>query len=216
MSETYTAVKVEMVDQQQPPTQQGKRKFRSSSCRMSSAITGRATRRCTCSTASSSRSGAGSRWRSWPHQAPASRRCCTSPACSSIPIMATSMSTAARLRSWPIIERTRIRRNEIGFVYQSHHLLPEFSALENVLLPQMIRGLTRTEAKTRAVELLTYLGLGRPSQSSAVGTVRRRAAAGRHCARSRQMPRAFSWPTSRPGTSTCTPPSTCFARWRSS
>ena len=74
--------------------------------------------------------------------------------------MATSISTAARPRSWPIIERTRIRRNEIGFVYQSHHLLPEFSALENVLLPQMIRGLTRTEAKARAVELLTYLGLG--------------------------------------------------------
>ena len=56
-------------------------------------------------------------------------------------------------------ERTRIRRNEIGFVYQSHHLLPEFSALENVLLPQMIRGLKRAEAKTRAVELLEYLGL---------------------------------------------------------
>jgi lipoprotein-releasing system ATP-binding protein len=56
-------------------------------------------------------------------------------------------------------ERTRIRRNEIGFVYQSHHLLPEFSALENVLLPQMIRGLTRAEARSRAVELLSYLGL---------------------------------------------------------
>jgi lipoprotein-releasing system ATP-binding protein len=57
------------------------------------------------------------------------------------------------------MERTRIRRNEIGFVYQSHHLLPEFTALENVLLPQMIAGLTRAEAKKRAVELLTYLGL---------------------------------------------------------
>ena len=51
-------------------------------------------------------------------------------------------------------ERTRIRRNEIGFVYQSHHLLPEFTALENVLLPQMIRGLSRPEAKKRATELL--------------------------------------------------------------
>jgi len=57
-------------------------------------------------------------------------------------------------------DRTRIRRNEIGFVYQFHHLLPEFSALENVVLPQMIRGLTYKEAKARASELLTYLGLG--------------------------------------------------------
>jgi lipoprotein-releasing system ATP-binding protein len=57
-------------------------------------------------------------------------------------------------------ERTAIRRNEIGFVYQSHHLLPEFSALENVVLPQMIRGLSRGEAKRRAGELLGYLGLG--------------------------------------------------------
>ena len=55
--------------------------------------------------------------------------------------------------------RTRIRRNEIGFVYQSHHLLPEFSALENVMLPQMIRGLGRGEARKRAPELLSYLGL---------------------------------------------------------
>jgi lipoprotein-releasing system ATP-binding protein len=59
----------------------------------------------------------------------------------------------------PDSERTRIRRDEIGFVYQSHHLLPEFTALENVLLPQMIRGLTRGEANARAVELLSYLGL---------------------------------------------------------
>jgi len=57
-------------------------------------------------------------------------------------------------------ERTRIRRNEIGFVYQSHHLLPEFSAIENVMLPQMIRGLSRAEAKARGSELLGYLGLG--------------------------------------------------------
>jgi lipoprotein-releasing system ATP-binding protein len=56
-------------------------------------------------------------------------------------------------------ERTRIRRNEIGFVYQFHRLLPEFTAMENVLLPQMIRGLSRGEAKKRAGELLGYLGL---------------------------------------------------------
>jgi len=58
-------------------------------------------------------------------------------------------------------ERTRIRRVEIGFVYQFHHLLPEFSAAENVILPQMIRGLSRKEAGRRAVEILTYLGLGK-------------------------------------------------------
>jgi lipoprotein-releasing system ATP-binding protein len=56
-------------------------------------------------------------------------------------------------------ERTRIRRVEIGFVYQFHHLLPEFSALENVVLPQMVRGLKKAEAAKRATELLTYLGL---------------------------------------------------------
>ncbi|MFY9761242.1 MAG: ABC transporter ATP-binding protein [Xanthobacteraceae bacterium] len=57
------------------------------------------------------------------------------------------------------IARTRIRRTEIGFVYQFHHLLPEFSALENVVLPQMIRGLSRREAAARGSELLSYLGL---------------------------------------------------------
>jgi lipoprotein-releasing system ATP-binding protein len=56
-------------------------------------------------------------------------------------------------------ERTRLRRTEIGFVYQAHHLLPEFSAVENVMLPQMIKGLSRPEARRRAAELLGYLGL---------------------------------------------------------
>jgi len=57
-------------------------------------------------------------------------------------------------------ERTVLRRLEIGFVYQFHHLLPEFSATENVMLPQMIRGLGRAEARRRAQELLAFLGLG--------------------------------------------------------
>lgn len=56
--------------------------------------------------------------------------------------------------------RTAMRRSRIGFVYQAHHLLPEFSALENVMMPQMIAGLTRAEAAKRAAELLAYLGLG--------------------------------------------------------
>jgi len=56
-------------------------------------------------------------------------------------------------------ERTRLRREEMGFVYQFHHLLPEFSALENVVMPQLIRGLSGREAKARASELLGFLGL---------------------------------------------------------
>lgn len=68
-------------------------------------------------------------------------------------------------------ERTRMRRAEIGFVYQFHHLLPEFTALENVILPQLILGLSRKEAEERARALLGSLGLGervehRPSQLS--------------------------------------------------
>jgi lipoprotein-releasing system ATP-binding protein len=55
--------------------------------------------------------------------------------------------------------RTRMRRTEVGFVYQAHHLLPEFSALENVMLPQMVRGLGRRGADSRSRELLGYLGL---------------------------------------------------------
>ncbi len=55
--------------------------------------------------------------------------------------------------------RTALRRGQIGFVYQFHHLLPEFSALENLILPQMIAGLSRAEAASRARELLGYLGL---------------------------------------------------------
>jgi len=55
--------------------------------------------------------------------------------------------------------RTLLRRSEIGFVYQFHHLLPEFSALENVMLPQMIAGVPRRRARERAVELLDQVGL---------------------------------------------------------
>ena len=55
--------------------------------------------------------------------------------------------------------RTRIRLNEIGFVYQFHHLLPELSALDNVALPLMIAGKPRREAEARATSLLTDLGL---------------------------------------------------------
>jgi len=68
-------------------------------------------------------------------------------------------------------DQTRVRRMEVGFVYQFHHLLPEFSALENVVLPQLILGLSRDQAETRAKEQLKALGLDerwdhRPAQLS--------------------------------------------------
>lgn len=68
-------------------------------------------------------------------------------------------------------ERTTLRRDRIGFVYQFHHLLPDFSALENVVLPQLVAGRARAEAEARARELLDALGVGarldhRPSQLS--------------------------------------------------
>jgi lipoprotein-releasing system ATP-binding protein len=67
--------------------------------------------------------------------------------------------------------KTRIRRETIGFVYQAHHLLPEFDAAENVILPQMIAGKSRADATREAERLLGVLGLGkrlthRPSQLS--------------------------------------------------
>ncbi|MBX9883072.1 MAG: ABC transporter ATP-binding protein [Sphingomonas sp.] len=67
--------------------------------------------------------------------------------------------------------RTILRRDRLGFVYQFHHLLPDFSAAENVVLPQLIGGVLPAEAEARAADLLAKLGLGhrlthRPSQLS--------------------------------------------------
>jgi lipoprotein-releasing system ATP-binding protein len=67
--------------------------------------------------------------------------------------------------------RTRVRRDSLGFVYQFHHLLPDFSASENVVLPQLIQGRVRDEAEARAADLLGALGMSgrlthRPSQLS--------------------------------------------------
>src|SRR5215217_3179139 len=56
--------------------------------------------------------------------------------------------------------RTQLRRTTVGYVYQFHHLLPEFSALENVAMPQLIAGMTPAEANVRAQELLEILGVG--------------------------------------------------------
>jgi len=56
--------------------------------------------------------------------------------------------------------RTRLRREHLGFVYQSHHLLPEFNAAENVMLPQLITGVPKAAARERALALLEQVGLG--------------------------------------------------------
>jgi len=68
-------------------------------------------------------------------------------------------------------QRAAVRRDHIGFVYQFHHLLPDFTAVENVILPQLVADRTHDEAQARAVELLSALGLAarldhRPSQLS--------------------------------------------------
>ncbi|MEO0063108.1 MAG: Lipoprotein-releasing system ATP-binding protein LolD [Pseudomonadota bacterium] len=68
-------------------------------------------------------------------------------------------------------DRTKVRREHLGFVYQFHHLLADFNATENVILPQMVAGATRAQAEVRAREVLTSLGLQhrldhRPSQLS--------------------------------------------------
>ncbi len=67
--------------------------------------------------------------------------------------------------------RTRVRRDQMGFIYQFHHLLPDFNAVENVMLPQMVRHVSHTDAHVRAENLLSQLGLGarlshRPNQLS--------------------------------------------------
>lgn len=67
--------------------------------------------------------------------------------------------------------RTIARRQEVGFVYQFHHLLPEFTASENIVLPQLANGVARAEAETRAADLLARVGVGeradhRPSAMS--------------------------------------------------
>lgn len=56
--------------------------------------------------------------------------------------------------------RTEVRREDVGFIYQFHHLLPEFSALENIVIPQLANGVSEPQAKSRAMDLLTRVGVG--------------------------------------------------------
>ena len=85
-------------------------------------------------------------------------------------------------------QRTSLRRGQIGFVYQFHHLLPEFSALENLVLPQMIAGLSAPRGGQSRPRASGLSGARQARDPSAGGTLGRRAAARRHRARRRQQP----------------------------
>jgi lipoprotein-releasing system ATP-binding protein len=109
-------------------------------------------------------------------RARASQSCCTPRACWSIPTPGGSPCWAATARTWRRA-RTRVRLATIGFVYQFHHLLPEFSALDNVALPQMIAGQSAQGRADRA-RSCWRAGPGGPGPAPAGPAVRRRAAAG--------------------------------------
>ena len=74
--------------------------------------------------------------------------------------------------------RTEARRDRVGFVYQFHHLLPEFSAAENVILPQLANAVSPGKAETKARDLLERVGLAERASHRPAQLVRRRAAAG--------------------------------------
>ena len=97
----------------------------------------------------------------------------------------------------------RIRSRTIGFVFQSYNLLPGTSAVDNVATPLLYQGVPRRERQARAAAELERLGMGASAPPRADRAVRRRAAAGRACARPRDEARARSSPTSRRATSPC-------------
>ena len=78
-------------------------------------------------------------------------------------------------------KKTRMRRQKVGFVYQFHHLLPEFSAVENIALPQLANGKRRSDAIANAEKLLELLGLGDRADHRPAALSRRRATTGRLC-----------------------------------
>ena len=89
-------------------------------------------------------------------------------------------------------EITNIRLNDIGFVFQNHRLFPEFSALENIIIPSLIKNIPYDDAKKKAVQILTYLNLEhrmdhRPAKLS--GGESQRVAIGRALSNSKQIPR---------------------------
>ena len=102
-------------------------------------------------------------------------------------------------------DRTAIRRTTIGFVYQFHHLLPEFTAEENVVLPQLAAGTPRAAARERARALLAASAWRAASTTGPAASPAASSSAWRSPALW-PMRRASCWPTSRPGTSMSAPP----------
>ena len=112
-------------------------------------------------------------------------------------------------------ERTAIRRNDIGFVYQFHHLLPEFSALENIMMPQIIKGLPRSGGAQAAPMQLARLHADRQARRTTGRPSFRAASSSAWRSRAPSPTRRWCcWPTSRPATSTRPPPPMCSRRWR--
>jgi lipoprotein-releasing system ATP-binding protein len=125
---------------------------------------------------------AGSASRSSALRAPARARCCTCLGGLDEATSGTVLVQGRNLNSQSESERGRMRNRALGFVYQFHHLLPEFSAQENVAMPLLIRRVAREEAAQAAAEVLTQVGLGhrlvhRPGELS--GGERQRAALAR-------------------------------------
>ena len=112
--------------------------------------------------------------------------CCTSPACWSSADAGEVYVDGRATSRMSDNERTALRRTTIGFVYQFHHLLPEFTALENVVLPQTIGGLDRREAEQPRARAARLSAASAARAPSAVGALGRRAAARRHRPRRRQ------------------------------
>jgi hypothetical protein len=108
--------------------------------------------------------------------------------------------------------RTAIRRSEIGFVYQFHHLLPEFTALENIMMPQLISGLSKSRRQGAGRAIARLHAHRPPRRPSPGGIVGRRTAARGDCPCGGQRGRWCCSPTNPPAISTRKPPATCSRR----
>ena len=123
-------------------------------------------------------------------RARANRPCCRRSGCSKAASAASIRIAARKRRSSTATSAPRVRRDRLGFVYQFHHLLPDFNATENVVLPQLIHGATSEAAHERAQHAADRARARPSADPPPQPVVGRRAAAGRGRARARQPARA--------------------------